>query len=306
MPVLIDTYNVLHVTGVLPPDLAGIDVAGLADLIAQSRYSRHEVHLFCDGGPGNDAPSQLAGVTLSFAGHDRTADDLIIAAIETSTIPRRLVVISSDREIQKAARRRRSRPVDSETFLAHLAADIQSIRRSRHNRPAPDTAKPAGPAPPDHVDAWIKAFALTEDDLALTASDLQPPQEPIHPVDDPLYPGWKELEDLLREDNAPDGFMQPSATNAQDPAAISHRSSLDQDTPDLDDNAAATESPPTPTLPADVIAQAEAFWKKQGRSIRRTAADTASLDALSLEDVDKLDMTHWLPDDVKKRRPDRK
>ena len=38
MPLLIDAYNVLHVVGVLPPDLAGIDLEELAILIAKSRF----------------------------------------------------------------------------------------------------------------------------------------------------------------------------------------------------------------------------------------------------------------------------
>jgi len=52
---LVDVYNVLHVTGVLPPDLAGLEVAELAKLIAAGRYNRLEVVLVCDGTGGGMA-----------------------------------------------------------------------------------------------------------------------------------------------------------------------------------------------------------------------------------------------------------
>ena len=38
MLIIVDTYNVLHVVGVLPPEIAGVDTAGLIELLARSRY----------------------------------------------------------------------------------------------------------------------------------------------------------------------------------------------------------------------------------------------------------------------------
>ena len=51
MPTLVDAYNVLHVVGVLPPELAGIDLEELAALLEGSRFGREEVLLICDGIP---------------------------------------------------------------------------------------------------------------------------------------------------------------------------------------------------------------------------------------------------------------
>ncbi len=49
MPLVVDAYNVLHVTGVLPPEIAGLDLNGLADLIEASGLAKDEVWIVCDG-----------------------------------------------------------------------------------------------------------------------------------------------------------------------------------------------------------------------------------------------------------------
>ena len=46
-----DAYNVLHVTGILPPEIAGPDLPALARLVARSRYTDRACWLVCDGAP---------------------------------------------------------------------------------------------------------------------------------------------------------------------------------------------------------------------------------------------------------------
>lgn len=46
---IVDAYNVLHVTGVLPPELAGLEIEELADLALASRWGRQRIVLVCDG-----------------------------------------------------------------------------------------------------------------------------------------------------------------------------------------------------------------------------------------------------------------
>lgn len=139
---LIDTSNVLHVTGVLPSHLAGLDVPGLARLIAASRYARRRAVLVCDGlgprpgaegaRPGadamastNTAPSgrEVAGLDVVYAGANQEADDVIERLIAHDSAPRRLLVVSTDRRLVRAARRRRAQSIASEAFLRHLASD---------------------------------------------------------------------------------------------------------------------------------------------------------------------------------------
>src|SRR5881394_1410417 len=126
MKLLLDTYNILHVTGVLPPELAGVDVAELAQLILASRYRAQEIMLICDGDKNPDVQAGRRGtITVRFAGKGKSADDLIAELVEKSTTPKRLTVVSSDHAILKAARRRKCATLTSEEFLQHLVTDVQ-------------------------------------------------------------------------------------------------------------------------------------------------------------------------------------
>ncbi len=145
---LIDTSNVLHAIGVLPEHLSGLDVPGLARLIATSRYGKRRAVLVCDGvGPGrateaggggasgapeatNTAPSgrEVAGLDVVYAGAHQEADDVIELLLARDTAPRRLLVVSTDRRLVQAARRRRAQSVTSEAFLQHLASDSAKPR----------------------------------------------------------------------------------------------------------------------------------------------------------------------------------
>lgn len=168
MPLLIDTYNVLHVTGVLPPELAGIDAAGLVDLLAVSRYRGMESCLVCDGVPRPGMPIGAVGhARVVYAGGKRSADEVIEAMIARCTAPRRMTVVSSDRRISRAARRRRCRTLRSETFLGHLTLDAARI-----DSRAGVVRKPDPPLPASQVDTWVRLFGLNEHDLSLPAADL--------------------------------------------------------------------------------------------------------------------------------------
>ena len=127
MTLIVDTCNVLHRTGVLPPDLAGVDEEGLAALVDRSRYGGQPTLLVCDGGPGGQAALQRYGnVRYQYAGPGTTADEVIERLIQASDAPRRLLVVTSDRAVATRAKRRRCKVIDSDAFLEQLANDIQT------------------------------------------------------------------------------------------------------------------------------------------------------------------------------------
>ncbi len=184
---LIDTYNVLHTSGILPPDLAGLDADGLADLVATSRYSDRAVKLVCDGArasPGSRRPD----VEFLFAGPGAEADDLLERIIRTNSAPRRLLVISSDRRVITAARRRRAATLPSDRFLAQLAAD-----RDRPQRLAPPAFTQDIPLDSYSVAHWMREFGLDPGDVdelkrRLTGRTPKPgqPKAPSAPAADPV------------------------------------------------------------------------------------------------------------------------
>jgi predicted RNA-binding protein with PIN domain len=183
---LIDTYNVLHVTGVLPPEQAGIDVAGLISLIEAGRFRGHPALLVCDGRRPEGGTAAKPPIRVVYAGSRRTADDLIIAAVDRSTAPRRLIVVSSDQQILRAARRRRCRTLDSAEFLRRLAASAGQAAGDR------EPGRPVRPLGAEQVDAWLEQFGLTGDEH----EEFAPPEEPApSPVDEDEPPAAVEATD---------------------------------------------------------------------------------------------------------------
>lgn len=159
MPLILDCYNVLHAT--MPPSLAGLDEAGLCRVLSRSRWAGEAVALVCDGLPKalRRIESPVSGVEIVYAGHGRSADDLIIAMIDADTAPRRLVVVSSDRQIQKAARRRRAIALSSDRFIATLAADGPLPRTGDAGGARPSDDKPdARHMDDDELARWLRTF----------------------------------------------------------------------------------------------------------------------------------------------------
>lgn len=162
MALLVDTYNVLHTTGVLPPDLAGLGVLELRDLILTSRFRHMPVVLVCDGlGPGVRGPDEAStavdhGITIYYAGNHRDADSHIERAVRACTDPHRLNVVSSDRRIVRAARRRRCRVMGSEVFLETLESDWRRAGR----KAAPPTQAYSIPLDPGSIEWWRQYFGL--------------------------------------------------------------------------------------------------------------------------------------------------
>lgn len=161
MPLFIDCYNLLHTA--MPQNLAGLEENRLCVLLAGSGFARGRIVVVCDGQPKPHATaSPVAEVELIYSGPGRTADDVIIELINADTTPRRVIVVSNDREIQKAARRRRARVMTNEQFIGTLAR----IAAAPGNRPTTRGGDPTpGPLSDHEVDAWMKMFGVEADEV---------------------------------------------------------------------------------------------------------------------------------------------
>lgn len=161
--IVIDAFNVLHVTGVLGPELAGIELADLVWLIAQSRYAGQQLTLVCDGvqpGAGHAGPGaiRLGEARVLYAGGGREADDEIEQLLARSSYASRMVVVSSDRRLRTAAKRAKAESIRSEVFLAHLARDAG--RRQREPLPKWVHAIPLSQLEVEH---WLDEFGIEAD-----------------------------------------------------------------------------------------------------------------------------------------------
>jgi predicted RNA-binding protein with PIN domain len=115
------------------------------------------VHVVFDGpAPPPGLAEQIAGtdLTVSYSGL-QSADDVIRTRIAEDTAPRRLAVVSSDREIIRAARRRRARAIESEEFWEKIRAGPAR----RDDGPGEPEAKQSGLDAPQTSD-WLREFGF--------------------------------------------------------------------------------------------------------------------------------------------------
>jgi len=160
---VVDAFNVLHTTGVLPPDLAGLELADLVELIERSRYAGLAVTLVCDGvrpGAGHAGPgaTRIGEARAIYVGGGREADAEIERLLATSSHARRMLVVSSDRRLRRAARRVGAKWIRSSTFLGQLVSDHGRRRRE----PIPKWVHEI-PLGPEAVERWLAEFGLPSD-----------------------------------------------------------------------------------------------------------------------------------------------
>jgi uncharacterized protein len=201
MPLLIDGYNLLHAAGIIargvgPGTLERARLALLNFLAASidpQDIPRATVVFDAQDAPGG-LPRTLdhRGITVRFAENGRSADELIAELILAESAPRRLVVVSSDHEIQRAARRRRAKALDSDVWYAELVRE----RRDRLAAAADAPARPPVPLLEEDVNYWLRQFggeALLNETVESDSAESESRDEPYNP----FPPGYGE--DLLEE-----------------------------------------------------------------------------------------------------------
>ena len=162
MELLIDTWNVLHQTGVLPPDLAGLDVGDLASLLSKGRWSRDRISLICDGThPKDSSTATSRNIEIVYTGGNKTADQEIIDRVAASSSANRIVVVTNDREIIRSIRANGSQNLGSVEFLEAVIDD--------HHRPEKKIVRKPSGLSAEKAAAWKEEFNFDHSDVA----DLQ-------------------------------------------------------------------------------------------------------------------------------------
>ena len=186
MPLIIDGYNLLYVSGIGAPGAGDKSfqrsreklIRFLARAIDPEELGRTTVVFdAADAPPGLPRTYDYDGMTVLFAAEYPDADALIEELIRADHAPRSLLVVSSDHRLQRAARRRRARVVDSDAWYAQACRQLHARRTARA---APPT-KPTGNVSAAEVEYWVEKF--TDDALDRDAREAR---------ESPFPPGYGE------------------------------------------------------------------------------------------------------------------
>ena len=161
MELLVDTWNVLHQTGILPPDLAGLEVDELASMLSKGRWARDRITLICDGTPRSAGSSPSKNIEIVYTGGNKSADQEIMDRVAASSSANRIVVVTNDREIVRFIRAKGAQQLGSVEFLEAIIDD--------HQKPGKKTIRKPSGLSPEKAAAWKEEFDFNLSDL----DDLQ-------------------------------------------------------------------------------------------------------------------------------------
>ena len=150
MPYLIDGHNLIPKVG-LRLDSPDDEMELVAILQEFARLRRQQVEVYFDGAPIGQAGTQSLGtIRTHFVRLGHTADEAIQSRLnKMAKDARNWTIVSSDREIQSAARVAHAQFISSEEFANMLRSTVNSDSKANTNE------KKLSPA---EVDEWLKLF----------------------------------------------------------------------------------------------------------------------------------------------------
>jgi predicted RNA-binding protein with PIN domain len=197
MALLIDGYNLLHVTGLVGrvgSGLQGSREALLRFLAAaiEPKELRDTTVVFdaAEAPPGLPRTVTHEGMTIRYASDYDEADALIEELIAANNVPRSLTVVSSDHRLQRAARRRRAPFVDSDVWFADAVRRRDQSRRTTAAAPRRDVQLSA-----NEIDYWLAEFS--EESATETRPGKRGAKAQEDDLNNPFPPGYGD--DLLDE-----------------------------------------------------------------------------------------------------------
>lgn len=200
MALLIDGYNLLHVTGLVGRPGSGLQGSrdALLRYLARSIEPKELpattiVFDAAEAPPGLPRIVTHEGMVVRYASDYPDADALIEELIAAFNVPRSLLVVSSDHRIQRAAHRRRAQFVDSDVWMG----DLSRRRSAAQGEPQSEARRTPGLSAND-IAYWVAEFAdapVEDAPRPGRPSKKNPDLPPETGVEDPFPPGYGE--DLL-------------------------------------------------------------------------------------------------------------
>lgn len=155
---LIDGYNLLRAVQNLSEQSFNITDVQLCLVLSEYLYRiKKKGKIVFDGtGPRDKtAFKNIRNLEVVFSGFSHEADDVIEELVLENTAPKRLVVVSSDRRIKKAAEKRKATAVDCIDFWTEVIKQLEKKKK----RQAEPQAKFYGISEAE-TEYWLKEFGL--------------------------------------------------------------------------------------------------------------------------------------------------
>ncbi len=169
--IIVDGYNLMH--QIVAPRIVGgpgglersraIVINRVRQLVPKA--SHPETTIVFDANSGDlptgstDGNSTMGQIRIEFATEYPDADSMIEELIRRHSSPARLTVVSSDRRLIDASRKRGANGVDCQTWMDHQE-DL--ARRERAKQPASNQPGSADDKPVDSVESryWMREFGF--------------------------------------------------------------------------------------------------------------------------------------------------
>jgi predicted RNA-binding protein with PIN domain len=157
MPVIIDGYNLLRAIEKL--GLMEITDIKMCHVISHYLKSNDEwgVIVFDGIGPRDKSGFNFSNLKIIFSGAAKDADSIIEKEIAENSAPQRLTVVSSDRRIRFAAKKRKAPDVKSDAFW-HQIIQFMALRTRERGRTEP-REKFEGISEAE-TEQWLKIFGF--------------------------------------------------------------------------------------------------------------------------------------------------
>ena len=155
---IIDGYNLLRAVQNLTEQSFNITDVQLCQIVAEYLYRiKKKGSVVFDGtGPRDKSGfNNLFNLEVVFSGTSHEADDVIEKLILENTAPKSLAVISSDRRIKTAAKKRKAEAVDCVDFWTEVIKQIEKKKRT----PAEPQAKFVGISEAE-TEYWLREFGF--------------------------------------------------------------------------------------------------------------------------------------------------
>jgi predicted RNA-binding protein with PIN domain len=163
MPFFVDGHNLAYAIVPVRRRMTRGDVDGARRDVCALLAGRVEATVFFDGTPRTAAPYP-AGVQVVYAGPGRTADDVIVAAVNDAADSGEVTVVTSDRDLRSRCIMAGGAAVGCKKFLEESLGlkPRPAKKRSAAGDDAAAPDKPSGPLSDREIDRWMDYFGLGE------------------------------------------------------------------------------------------------------------------------------------------------